>query len=115
MSYLYIFLVCVFFLLFSFQVRAVDNDPTKPLVRVYHQKITTKKQVIKGIKKQPLTAIFIKQGNHQAIINDKLYTQGDYFSGKKIIAINSNSVLLKNSNGLTRLTLIKSIKKLSLP
>lgn len=88
---------------------AAINDPTRPFLTPIK---SLKKAPRKTNAKQQLTAIFNKQGTRQAIINDKLYKIGDYFLGKKIVAIKSNSVLLRNSQGTSRLTLVKPIKKI---
>jgi len=97
-------------ILYSFQGLALERiaDPTRP---AYLPSGKGKAGKTKHKKKRLLTAIFLKQGNRRAIINDRLYRTGDVFSGKKIISINENKVLLKNSNGISQLTLIKPIKK----
>ena len=87
----------------------IVKDPTRPGVELIKTEQTGMKETAN--KKQLLSAIFIKQGKPQAIINDQLYQQGDYFSGKKIITIKSNKVVLQNANGVSHLTLINPIKK----
>lgn len=85
------------------------KDPTKP---IFHSTTNQQTSTKKVNRKQQLTAIFLKKTNKQAIINEKLYNEGDYVGDKKLIKINSNSVILKNSEGVSRLTLVTSIKKL---
>lgn len=101
------------FLLFLLSIdcdaKQIVKDPTRPgivLIKT-EQAVTNKTEK----RKRLLSAIFIKQGKRQAIINDKLYQQGDYFSGKKIIAIKSNKVVLRNASGVSHLTLTNPIKK----
>jgi len=116
MKFLYINPLLVIILFFSFTTRAIENDPTKPLIKINTKMDKTFNKTSKNINKKksnPLSAIFIRQGHHQAIINNHLYQSGDTVLGKKIISINSNSVLLKNAQGISRLTLIKPIKKIS--
>jgi len=107
-SYIYITLFSVFLLL-PLHARTAVNDPTKPLFNTIQYKSKINKKSSK--KKQLLNAIFIKPGNNQVLINDKIYNQGDFVYGKKIVTITANSVLLKNSTGFTKLILIKTIKK----
>ncbi len=83
------------------------HDPTAPS---YQFNNSNKKSATK--KTNQLTAIFYKQNKRQAIINNKLYSIGDYFSGTKIISIQANHIILKNSQGTKKLTLIQSFKKL---
>jgi len=106
--YLSIIAFVLIILIIPLNVKSAINDPTKPLITPVLKKTINKKALEK--KTQPLSAIFIKQGESQAIINNRLYRVGDFFYGKKIIAIDPNSVLLKSDKILTKLTLIKSIK-----
>ena len=85
------------------------KDPTKP---VFHSTPSEQSSAKKVKRKQQLTAIFLKKANKQAIINERLYNEGDYVGDKKLIKINATSVILQNSEGVSRLTLITSIKKL---
>ena len=89
--------------------KQIVKDPTRPGVVLIKTEQTTTKKTEKI--KRLLSAIFIKQGKRQAIINNKLYQQGDYFSGKIIIAIKSNKVVLRNTSGVSHLTLFNPIKK----
>lgn len=84
------------------------QDPTRPSNHIKKNDAIEKASVVK----QELTAIFFKDGKGSAIINGKLYRQGDNFSGSKIVTIKTNSVLLKNLDGYHRLTLINTYKKL---
>lgn len=92
----------------SFLAAKAINDPTKPKLQ---NLANPKSTVSKKNKKQLLTAIFLKKGNYQAIINDKLYRRGDFLGNKKIISIKSNTVLLQNELGTSQLTLISPFKK----
>jgi len=104
----YFLIIIIFSLSIQVAVAKTINDPTKPKL----QKVNNKKNNISSkSNKQQLTAIFLKKGNYQAIINDKLYRRGDFFNNKKIIAIKSNKVLLKNEHGTSHLTLISPFKK----
>jgi len=102
-------------LILSINVNAkqIATDPTRPGIVLIKTDPTIIKKTVK--RKRLLSAIFIKQGKRQAIINDKLYQQGDYFFGKKIIVIKSNKVVLQNSSGVSHLTLINPIKNLKNP
>ena len=93
--------------------KQIKSDPTRPGVILVNTGQITSKKSVKA--KTLLSAIFIKQGKRQAIINNKLYQQGDYFSGKKIIAIKSNKVVLQSSRGVSNLMLIQPVKKLKKP
>lgn len=95
----------------SMDVRAAPtlSDPTRPS---FTPAIIIEKNTSMEQKQQLLTAIFIKKGLKQAIINNKLYKTGDYFDNKKIIAIRTNQVVLQNSKGVTRLSLINPFKKI---
>ena len=114
-NFLYRILTALLLFIFSINCNAkqIVKDPTRPGVVLIKSEQTMAKKAAK--RKQLLSAIFIKQGKRQAIINDKLYQQGDYFSGKKIISIKSNKVVLQNANGVSHLTLINPIKKLKKP
>lgn len=92
--------------------KQINIDPTRPSVIITKTEKTTVPK--KSVKKNQrlLSAIFIKQGRHQAIINNKLYQKGDFFSGKKIVAIKSNKVVLQSSSGISHLMLIQPVKKL---
>ncbi len=97
-------------LIFSCQINAgTITDPTRPMASSENS-VKNKKINIKS--KQVLSAIFIKQGIKQAIINNQFYKQGDYYRGKKIISIQKNKVVLKNNLKISELLLIKPIKKL---
>jgi len=114
MKFLYINPLVVLIFCFSFTVSAVDYDPTKPLIKISSKQDKVFKKTTKQNNKKrrnPLSAIFIKQGHHQAIINNHLYQSGDTVLGKKIVSINANTVLLKNRQGILKLTLIQSVKK----
>ena len=104
-------------LLFLFSIncnaKQIVKDPTRPGVVLIKTEGAMLKKTEK--RKQLLSAIFIKQGIRQAIINDQLYQQGDYFSGKKIITIKPNKVVLQNASGVSQLTLINPIKKRKKP
>lgn len=101
------------FLSISSNAKQIVKDPTRPEIVLIKTETSPLKKVIK--RKQRLSAIFIKQGIRQAIIDDKLYQKGDYFSGKKIIAIKSNKVVLQNTSGISHMTLTNSIKKQKKP
>ena len=103
----------LFFLSVNCDGKQIVKDPTRPGVVLIKTTQTATKKTEK--RKRLLSAIFIKQGKRQAIIDDKLYQQGDYFSGKKIIAIESNKVVLQNTSGVSHLTLINPIKKRKKP
>ncbi len=99
----------------AFAVKHLD-DPTKPLVRFNNLTKSTKSSVIKKTKKKKsLTATFIKRGKRQAIIDDKLFELGDIYSGRKIISIHSDRVILRSSKGTSQLKLINQIKTLKNP
>lgn len=83
-------------------------DPTRPSFGTQTSIIQNPEE---PKKEQKLTAIFFKSGVGTAIINNNLYQSGEFFSGNKIVKIESNSVLLKNQEGYFRLTLINQFKK----
>jgi len=104
----YLFIIVIISLSNASVIAKAIKDPTKPKL----QNVTsTKKSTSNKNNKQLLTAIFLKKGNYQAIINDKLYRRGDFFGNKKIISIKSNKVVLKNEQGTSQLTLISPFKK----
>ncbi len=107
-NYIFGFLLLAFSSLCS-SAESRLSDPTKPAIRVLSSQPESTVKTFR--KKQSLSAIFIKGGKRQAIINDKLYQTGDIFSGKKIVAIKTNSVILKNAQGVSKLTLTQIIKK----
>ena len=109
MAKLYLIIILILSLPHSIVIAKAINDPTKPKLQ---NLIYTKKAASNKNNKQNLTAIFLKKGNYQAIINDKLYRRGDFFGNKKITAIKSNKVILKNEQGASKLTLIIPFKKL---
>ncbi len=84
------------------------NDPTRP-VFPQKSKIIKKKSQTKA--KQPLTAIFTRNNQRYAIIEDQIYHKGDYYRGSKLIKITSNKVLLRSKQGTRQLILIHKIKK----
>ena len=110
MAKLFNILLLCFFCVANLTVDSANiSDPTRPVFKVKKEKSNTITKAVE--KKKKLSAIFIKNGDRKAIINNKLYKFGDHFAGQKIIAIKENSVELKGANGITRLTLIKPIKK----
>ncbi|MDQ7049349.1 MAG: hypothetical protein Q9M92_07300 [Enterobacterales bacterium] len=100
--------ILIFYSLQSLALERI-SDPTRP---AYMPSTKSKAGKSKQVKRQLLTAIFFTQNNRRAIINDQLYQTGDIFSGKKIISIKENKVLLKSATGTSQLTLIKPIKKM---
>jgi len=98
---------------FGSKAKEIVKDPTRPGISLVKTGTSALKKTVKP--KQRLSAIFIKRGKRQAIIDDKLYQKGDYFSGKRIIAIKSNKVVLQNTSGISHLTLTNPIKKQKKP
>ena len=97
------------FFILCFQVKAENIvDPTKPINDDINQSSTNDDS---KNDQQVLTAIFIKQGLKQAVINNHLYKKGDYFNGNKIISIKKNKVILKKDFKESELLLIQPIKK----
>lgn len=84
------------------------SDPTRPPSTAISD-LKDKKHHEKN--QDALTAIFIKKGIKQAIINNHLYKKGDYYKGKIIISIQKNKVVLKSDVKRSELFLIKPIKK----
>ncbi len=108
-----VLLVSLLFYSLNASAKQILNDPTRPgIILIESEKKQTKKRLKKS---HLLSAIFIKQGKPQAIINNKLYQSGDFFSGKKIIAIKSNKVVLKSNSGISNLMLIQPVKKRKKP
>jgi hypothetical protein len=103
------FLLGLLCLVIGSNTNAAVKDPTKPMFKTKQQGQSKNSTII---RKQQLTAIFIKKDKKQAIINDKLYRVGDYVGDKKLVAIDQSSVLLKSSSGVNRLVLVTSFKKL---
>lgn len=94
-------------LLFSLPNLAL-NDPTRPLnTSTVKAKKTNKATIVK----QPLTAIFYKNNQYFAIIEDKKYKIGENYKGSKIVKITTNKVILRSSKGSHQLKLFHKIKK----
>jgi len=83
-------------------------DPTKPPAGELSN-IKNKKNITQN--KQVLSAIFIKNNIKQAIIDSRLYKEGDNYNEKKIISIQKNKVVLESNSKTSELLLIKPIKK----
>jgi len=108
-----IILIVLLFVSLNSHAKQIKSDPTRPGVILVKTGQITSKKTVKA--KTLLSAIFIKQGKRQAIINNELYQQGDFFSGKKIITIKSNKVVLQTSRGVSNLMLIHPVKKFKKP
>lgn len=85
------------------------GDPTRPLIPSQSTVKSTPNS--KPKTKQPLKAIFSRGNKRYAIIEDKVYYRGDRYRGSRIIAIQSDKVILQTSKGKQYLTLIKNVKK----
>jgi len=84
-------------------------DPTAPL-----NFQPTKQQVRKKSAALPkLQSIVIKAGVPQAIINNRVYQQGQYIGNYQITLIDSKKVLLKLQNKIHKLTLYSSNEQFS--
>ena len=53
---------------------------------------------------------FVKNNQTIAIINNQAVSQGDFIQGYEVIRIESNSVYLKNNNGVFMIPLIINVK-----
>ncbi len=83
-------------------------DPTKPL---NFQQTATKK--VYRAKLPTLQSIIIKQGKHQAILNNNIYQKGEWINGYQITQIDAEKVLLKYQKSTYRLTLYSSKERYS--
>ena len=83
-------------------------DPTKPLN--FQQK--TVKKVYRA-KLPKLQSIIIKQGKHQAILNNKAYKKGQWINGYLVTQIDAEKVLLEYQKKTYKLTLYSSNERYS--
>ena len=83
-------------------------DPTKPLN--FQEK---KQQKVYRSALPKLQSIVVKSGTQQAILNNKLYKQGQWIKGYKIIVIDAEKVLLEYKKKTYKLTLYSSDERFS--
>jgi len=80
------------------------GDPTRPQWGQPSVSTVTKKG-------EGLTAIFTGQNGNKALIDGKVYKQGEYYQGQKILRIERHRVKLQGDQGIQYLTLIKKVKQ----
>ncbi len=93
-------------MLFSLNLFAQSEplvDPTKPL----NFQVKKERKVYRAAL-PTLQSIIVKSGNQQAVINNKLYQQGQWVKGYKITRIDTDKVLLKYKQKTYTLTLYSS-------
>ena len=78
-------------------------DPTKPLNFQIKKERNMQRAAL-----PTLQSIFVKAGKQQAILNNKLYQQGQSVSGYKITLIDAKKVLLEYQKKTYKLTLYSS-------
>ena len=78
-------------------------DPTKPL----NFQVKKERKVYRATLPK-LQSILVKSGKQQAILNNKLYQQGQWVSGYKITLIDAGKVLLTYKKKTYKLTLYSS-------
>ena len=78
-------------------------DPTQPL----NFQVKKERKVYRAAL-PTLQSIFVQSGTQQAILNDRLYQQGQWVNGYKITLIDAEKVLLKYKNKTYKLTLYSS-------
>ncbi|MET1255687.1 hypothetical protein [Aliikangiella maris] len=86
------------------------NDPTRPLI-INKPPINQSQSLNTQPSKQLLTAIFYRNNQYFAIIDEKTYQKGDRYRGDKIVSITTHRVTLRSSKGLYSLNLYEKIKK----
>lgn len=101
--------IILLFICFDAHTEQRLNDPTRPKINISN--LEQQEVVVNPNSSQRLTAIFMKKNIKNVIINNAFYKEGDLVGDKKIIAIKSNRVILKNSRGISQLHLTQPIRK----
>lgn len=103
------FIVFILFISLNLSVHGESlADPTKPL----NFKVKKERKIYRAALPQ-LQSIVVKNGKPQAIINNKLYQQGQWVSGYKVRLIDAEKVLLEYQKKTYKLTLYSSNERFS--
>ena len=103
------FIIFSLFISLSFFAQSeVLVDPTQPL----SFQAKKERKVYRSALPQ-LQSIVVKSGTQQAILNNKLYQQGQWVRGYKIILIDTEKVLLEYNQKTYKLTLYSSSERFS--
>ncbi len=101
----------VFTLFISLNLSAQSEplaDPTKPL----NFQVKKERKVYRSALPK-LQSIVVKAGKQQAILNNKLYQQGQWVKGYKITLIDAEKVLLEYQKKTYKLSLYSSNERFS--